>query len=435
MKKIATILMMGITFFPEKGLAMSNEEFGKTTKEVSSNIQQIKKFNKIIDLHSHVLKPSDSISKSFFQDLEEINLWVNEFFEKYGQALYKEEAHEKYMAVLSTIKTMAFLHLYGESLFQLKEAQPEAIAQHFKKLCGELNLMKPPLSVNEDERPEEKEYEPAFLDFEKINRNLFGEVDYKLNQIFEEHMSKDEINFAYPIVEWAANIFHFSFSKDLVGEKFALDCSKVFEFLQNYNPENLKEYLMEVWPILVKQFSALKEFHQTEYQKKSSQLINLLTCTMCYPARVQLLRFNEKTAMVSEKIEEENHQVKKRTITDVVDKYFGGPKLVQLTQEFYYRRCAFFGQIELEELLSEHDLDEKCEEIQKQHSIQFCTHYLQEMVDYILKTYAANLKQSKEISSEELEHLKADNGKQIRVQLVNLYSYFGIKGEICKMLN
>jgi hypothetical protein len=241
-------------------LIKSNDITNTTSKELKKQFP--------LNIDSNTLTPNSDINiKQFKHALEEIHHSLEDYY-----AAHLNLPVENLKKSLSTVKTFAFLYLYSDHLSNISQLKKKFISERLEELFDNLNNLEAPdcpeLLIDESNDR---------LTYEKINFYLFEAADNELLKIFTNHML-DEIPFAFPVIEWSVNLVPL-FQYEILLEN--LNKASLINFIEsNYSPENAKDYFKMGWELLSKRF---------QKEQLSNELINVLRCDMCYPARVSIM--------------------------------------------------------------------------------------------------------------------------------------------------
>jgi hypothetical protein len=186
--------------------------------------------------------------------------------------------------VRATLFSFAFLYYHSKDFSDALQAQPQSLVERAQTLISLLDMLDVP------DCPEIFDENPEELNYQKLNRYLFDEVDEMIKSKFCQAYPGHSLEFfPSPVVEWAVNIlptFYLPIIQSMEGDNFS---EQVLNCIQtSYDPENLNSYLREGWSIIVAHWPI------TDASIWISQggLLDRLRCTMCYPARLSLLLGN-----------------------------------------------------------------------------------------------------------------------------------------------
>ncbi|MDR2723992.1 MAG: hypothetical protein LBB25_02165 [Holosporaceae bacterium] len=134
------------------------------------------------------------------------------------------------------------------------------------------------------------EREPTLdeINFQKVNRNLFGEVDELIKNGFCKLYKDQEL--AFPVIEWAANVLpcmQIELIDTFEGENLAAkikDC-----VTKNYAQPQLEQYLQDGWRVLQQRVHEIEHTATELRTVQIDQLFDRMRCSMCFPARVSAL--------------------------------------------------------------------------------------------------------------------------------------------------
>lgn len=180
--------------------------------------------------------------------------------------------------VYSTLISFSFLYDNAEALSNFVTC--DYLRHRLDSLSSDID------SLGVPDCPEtEDNSDPPEVYFQKINRNLFVEVDTRIrDQFMNKHPG---IDFSFPVIEWAANVI-----PELCTYTGVHSTDEVYNVIRcaienDNSSKQLLDYFRLGYSLVLSQIKRAEQspVPSSEYTK----LISRLKCSMCYPARVSAL--------------------------------------------------------------------------------------------------------------------------------------------------